>query len=337
MITTSPKPGDTTAQSAWNGSRQQWYGLTDLQAAERIQRDGFNELPSAKPRSFWRTVVAVLREPMLLLLVATGVVYVLLGDPMEAGALLIAVFVIIAITLHQERKTERALHALRDLSSPRALVVRQGVRKRIAGREVVQGDLVVVSEGERVPADGVLLESRNFSVDESLLTGESVAVPKTAGTPGAEMGKPGGDDTPFVFSGTLAVKGRGTIEIRATGPRTELGKIGKSLGSLETESTRLQMETNRLVKVFVVAGVVLCTAVVLIFGFTRLDWLHGALAGLTLAISMVPEEFPVVLTVFLALGAWRMSRQRVLARRMPPLRHWERQRSFAWIRPGPSL
>ncbi len=319
MITTSPKREHALAPSNWKASGQQWHGLTDLEAAERIRRDGFNELPSAKPRNLWSTIVAVLREPMLLLLVATGVVYVLLGDPMEAGALLIAVFAIIGITLHQERKTERALHALRDLSSPRALVIRQGVRKRIAGREVVQEDLVVVSEGERVPADGVLLESRNLCVDESLLTGESVAVAKTAGAPGSEMGRPGGDDTPFVFSGTLVVKGRGAIEVRATGPRTELGKIGKSLGTLQTESTRLQLETNRLVNIFVVAGLVLCAAVVLIFGFTRLDWLHGALAGLTLAISMVPEEFPVVLTVFLALGAWRMSRQKVLTRRMPAI------------------
>jgi len=318
MITTSPKP-DTPAPSTWQASGQERYGLTDLEAAERIRRDGFNELPSARPRNMWHTIVAVLREPMLLLLVATGAVYVLLGDPMEAGALLIAVFVIIGITLHQERKTERALHALRDLSSPRALVIRQGMRKRIAGREVVPEDVIVVSEGERVPADGVLLESRNLSVDESLLTGESVPVPKTTGTPGSQMGRPGEDDTPFVFSGTLVVKGRGTIEVRVTGPRTELGKIGKSLSSLQTESTRLQLETNRLVKVFVVAGLVLCTAVVLIFGFTRLDWLHGALAGLTLAISMVPEEFPVVLTVFLALGAWRMSRQKVLTRRMPAI------------------
>lgn len=319
MITTSLKAGETAAPRAWNAAGQQWNGLTDLEAGERLQRDGFNELPSAKPRNLWRTIVAVLREPMLLLLVAAGVVYMLLGDPMEAGALLIAVFVIIGITLHQEQKTERALHALRDLSSPRALVIRQGIRKRIAGREVVQGDLAVVSEGERIPADGALLESRNLSVDESMLTGESVPVPKTAGTPGAEMGRPGGDATPFVFSGTLVVKGRGTAAIRATGPRTELGKIGKSLGSLETENTRLQMETNRLVKVLVIAGLALCAAVVLIFGYTRGDWLHGALAGLTLAISMVPEEFPVVLTVFLALGAWRMSRQKVLTRRMPAI------------------
>lgn len=297
-------------------AEQPWLGLHESEAAARLSAEGFNELPSARERSFWSTALEVMREPMLLLLVATGIVYLLLGDPLEAGALLIAVFVIIGITLVQERKTEHALHALRDLSSPRALVIRGGVRKRIAGREVVRGDIVIVTEGDRVPADGVLLEGRNVSVDESLLTGESVPVPKAAGNHRSTMDRPGGNDTPFMFSGTLVIKGQGVVKVLATGIHTELGKIGKSLGSVQTESTQLQQETNRLVKIFVMIGVILCVAVVVIFRLTRGEWLHGVLAGLTLAISMVPEEFPVVLTVFLALGAWRISRQRVLTRRM---------------------
>src|SRR5262249_32795858 len=268
---------------------------------------------------FLRTAVEVLREPMLLLLVCTGLVYLLLGDPLEAAALLVAIFVIIGITLVQERKTERALQALRDLSSPRALVIRQGSRKRIAGREVVAGDILIVAEGDRVPADGVLLESRNMLVDESLLTGESVAVAKAVGRPGMSVGRPGGDNTPFVFSGTLVTKSRGVLEVLATGPRTELGKIGKSLEGLQTTSTRLQQETNRLVKVLALAGVRLCGAVSLVLGFLDCDRLRGSLAGLTLAFSMVLEEFPVVLTLFLALGAWTNSRQRVLTRRLPAI------------------
>jgi P-type Ca2+ transporter type 2C len=319
MATRSSEFRNWPAPASQKTTEQQWRGLTDGEAQDRLSAEGFNQLPSARERSFWRTTLEVLREPMLLLLVATGVVYVLLGDPLEAGALLVAVFVIIGITLVQERKTERALHALRDLSSPRALVVRDGVRKRIAGREVVRRDLAIISEGDRVPADGVLLESRNVSVDESLLTGESAPVPKTEGPHSSPMGRPGGNDTPFVFSGTLMVKGRGVVEVLATGVNTELGKIGKSLASLQTETTRLQQETNRLVRVLVMAGVGLCIAVVVVFGYMRRDWLHGILAGLTLAISMVPEEFPVVLTVFLALGAWRISRQQVLTRRMPAI------------------
>jgi ATPase, P-type (transporting), HAD superfamily, subfamily IC len=174
----------------------QWVGLSDEEAAQRLVRYGFNEVPSAQERKFWRIAIDVLKEPMLLLLIGTGGVYLLLGDPMEAAVLLVAIFGIIGITLYQERKTERALHALRDLSSPRALVIRQSVRKRIAGREVVPGDLLVISEGDRIPADGIILESRNVQVDESLLTGESLPVAKTQGTPDVELGRPGGDNTP---------------------------------------------------------------------------------------------------------------------------------------------
>ena len=297
----------------------EWLGLSEEEAAQRLARYGFNELPSGKARNVWRIALDVLREPMLLLLIGTGGVYLLLGDPAEAAVLLVAIFGIIGITLYQERKTERALHALRDLSSPRALVIRQGVRKRIAGREVAPGDLVVISEGDRVPADGIILENRNIQVDESLLTGESVPVPKQAGSAEAAMGRPGGDNTPNAFSGTLVVKGRGIMEARATGPASELGKIGTSLASLSPEDTQIQKETNKLVKVFSVFGILLCGIVVLVFGYTHANWLQGVLAGLTLAISMVPEEFPVVLTIFLAMGAWRISRQRVLTRRMPAI------------------
>ncbi|HET6936766.1 MAG TPA: HAD-IC family P-type ATPase, partial [Candidatus Angelobacter sp.] len=171
---------NTSTTSAQETQPATYFGLTEQEAAQRLQMEGLNELPSARPRSLLRTALEVLREPMFLLLLATGIVYVLLGDPREAVAIMLAVVVVIGITLHQERKTERALQALRDLSSPRALVIRDGKRKRIAGREVVRGDLVVLSEGDRVPADGLLLEERNLSVDESLLTGESVPVGKKA-------------------------------------------------------------------------------------------------------------------------------------------------------------
>jgi P-type Ca2+ transporter type 2C len=297
----------------------QWQGLSEDEAARRLAREGLNELPSAQARSLWRIALDVLREPMLLLLVGTGIIYLLLGDPAEAAVLLVAIFGIIGITLYQERKTERALHALRDLSSPRALVIRQGKRRRIAGREVARGDLVVIAEGDRIPADGTILECRNILVDESLLTGESVPVQKVAGTPNTEMGGPGGDNTSSAFSGTLMVKGRGILEVRATGRSSELGKIGASLASLQPESTQIQKETSKLVRIFAVIGILLCGIVVLIFGYTHANWLQGVLAGLTLAISMVPEEFPVVLTIFLAMGAWRISRQHVLTRRMPAI------------------
>ena len=292
-------------------------GLSETEAAAHLQRDGCNELPSAKPRSLVGIAVEVVREPMFLLLIASGVVYLLLGDPEEAVALLAAVFLIIGITLYQEQKTEHALQALRDLSSPRALVIRDGVAKRIPGREVVRDDLVVLREGDRVPADACVESCSNLFADESLLTGESVAVRKVPGTRGASSEPPGGDDRPLVYSGTLIVRGDGIARVHATGLGTELGKIGTALARVEIGRTALQNEVSRMVRRLAVAGMTACAVLGIVYGFTRHRWLDGALAGLTLAISMVPEEFPVILTVFLALGAWRISRQHVLTRRVP--------------------
>ena len=291
-------------------------GLTQAEAAARLQADGPNELPAAKARNFLATAWEVLREPMILLLVGAGVIYFFLGELRDSFVLLISIFVVVGIDLYQQRKTEHALEALRDLSSPRAMVVRDGMQSRIAGRDVVRGDIVIVSEGDRVPADGVLLTSVNLSIDESLLTGESVSVRKAAAEhmPG-EIGRPGGDDLPFVFSGTLVVQGQGFAEIRATGAKTELGKIGKALRSLQPEATKLQKEVNRLTGFFAAIGLTLCAVIAVVYGFTRESWVNGLLAGITTALSLLPEEFPVVLTVFLALGAWRISQKRVLTRR----------------------
>jgi len=297
-------------------SEQHLAGLSDDEVASRIARYGFNELPFSKPRSLIRITLEVVREPMLLLLLACGSTYLLLGDVQEAIILLIFVAVVIAITLYQERKTERALEALRDLSSPRALVVRAGERKRIAGRDVVPGDILILSEGDRVPADAVLVSAVNLATDESLLTGESVPVRKQAVSIDTDMARPGGDDLPFVFSGTLVVRGTGFAVAKATGVQTELGKIGKSLREVEQEPTLLQKETRRMVRVLALAGLTLCALLVVIYGLTRGAWLRGFLAALTLAMAILPEELPVVLTVFLALGAWRMSRNRVLTRRV---------------------
>jgi P-type Ca2+ transporter type 2C len=294
-----------------------FLGLSDEEAARRLANEGPNELPAAKKRDIFHIAFEVIREPMFLLLIACGSLYLLLGDVKEALLLLGFVFVVAGITFFQERKTERALEALRDLSSPRALVIRSGEKRRIAGREVVRGDLLVLSEGGRVPADSIVLFSTSMSVDESLLTGESVPVSKVPGTGQVDLERPGGDGTPFLFSGTLIVQGQGMAEVRATGTQTEIGKIGKALRVLEVESTPLQRQTGKLVRLFALIGLGMCSALVLIFGLTRGDWLKGLLAGLTLGMAMLPEEFPVVLTIFLALGAWRLSKHQVLTRRIP--------------------
>jgi P-type Ca2+ transporter type 2C len=292
-------------------------GLTDEEASRRQAAEGPNELPSTKKRGPFVIAREVVREPMFLLLIACGTLYLVLGDVREALLLLGFVVVVVGITFVQERKTERALEALRDLSSPRALVVRSGEKKRIAGRDVVRGDVLLLGEGDRVPADAVMRIVTHLSVDESLLTGESVPVGKSAAAGPAEMGMPGGDDTPFVYAGTLVVKGRGVAEVRGIGAGTEMGKIGRALAVLEPEDTPLQRQTARLVRLFAFIGLGLCATVVAVFAVSRGDFLKGLLAGLTLGMAMLPEEFPVVLTVFLAMGAWRISKHHVLTRRIP--------------------
>jgi P-type Ca2+ transporter type 2C len=303
-------------------------GLSESQAAERLQQEGYNELPSSRKRGILAIAWDVVREPMFLLLIAGGVVYLILGDITEALALLASIFLIIGITLYQERRTENALDALRDLSSPRALVIREGAQERIAGREVVRGDVVVVAEGDRVPADAILRGGINLTVDESLLTGESVPVRKSmrpaspdgvseASTSEVTMGEPGGDDQPYIYSGTLVVQGRGVAEVLATGPRSAMGKIGRALEDVRTEQTPLQRETGRLVRILAVWGLLLSLVLIVGYGLIRGQWLDGVLAGIALAMAMLPEEFPVVLTVFLALGAWRLAQKHVLTRRVP--------------------
>ena len=293
-------------------------GLTEAEAAKLLKEVGYNELPSTKPRSAFAIAFEVVKEPMFLLLVAGGLVYFLLGDLQEALILMGSVLVVMGITFYQERKTERALEALRDMSSPRALVIRDGVEKRIAGRDVVPGDLIVLAEGDRVPADAVLLSCTNLSADESLLTGESVSVRKVCSeTDSPVMARPGGDDLPFVYSGSLVVQGQGVAVARATGINTEIGKIGRALEQVKSKETALLKETNLLVRNLALLGLGLCLLVVVAYGITRGNWLQGVLAGITTAMAVLPEEFPVVLTVFLALGAWRISQNNVLTRRVP--------------------
>jgi Ca2+-transporting ATPase len=294
-------------------------GLTAAKAHDRLVKDGPNELPSDRQRNALALLLEVMREPMFLLLTGAGVIYLLLGEVQEALMLLFFVVVVIGISLYQERKTERVLQALRDLSSPRALVVRDGEKRRIAGRELVREDIILLSEGDRVPADAILLVSNGLQADESLLTGEAAPVRKIAwdGTPFSLL--PGGDDLPQLYSGTLIVQGQGIARVSATGANSEIGQIGKSLQTLKTEATPLQRETRRIVKVGAFIGVVLCALVVVLYGLTRGTWLEALLAGIALAMSILPEEFPLVLTVFLALGAWRIARQQMLTRRVPAL------------------
>jgi len=291
-------------------------GLNSSEVEKKLVSNGFNELPMEKKRNFLSITFNVLKEPMFMLILSCWILYLFLGDVIESFLLLGFVLFSIIITVYQENKVERALDALRNLSSPRALVFRNREIKRIPGREVVTGDILILSEGDRVPADCIIVESSNLNVDESILTGESFAVRKgETKNFKAVMQSPGGDETFFAYSGTLVISGRAIAIVRSTGSNTEMGKIGKSLGSIVNEKTSLEKETGKIVKYVAFAAIILSILVSLIYYFVGHNFVDAILAGITLAMSIIPEELPVVLVIFLGLGSWRMSKKNVLARK----------------------
>ena len=295
-----------------------WRGLTDSEAQRRLRQFGPNTLPAAHKATLFSIAFATLKEPMLVLLLSTGVVYLLIGDLREAIAILASIFLVIGISVVQKQRTERTLEALRDLTSPRALVVRAESTRRIPAREVVPEDIVVLNEGDRVPADAQVVESVLLALDESLLTGESLPVQKVAALGENSIGE--GDTTNSrVYSGSLVIRGHGIARVTDTGAQTEIGKIGRHLGRLVTESSNLEKETTKLVRLFGLVSIIVCVLVAVAYGLLRGNWVKGVLSALALAIAMLPEEFPVVLTIFMALGAWRISRKKVLTRRFPAI------------------
>lgn len=278
-------------------------GLSQEAAAARLLAEGPNELGTNQSRTLFAIAFEVAREPMFVLLIVAGAIYLAMGDPHEALILLGFVVVIMAVTILQERRTENALDALRDLSSPRALVIRDGVQTRIAGRDVVREDILILAEGDRIAADGTVLQAHELAADESMLTGESESVAKF----------PDGDQ---VFAGTLVVRGQGLMQVTAIGSATELGRIGKSLQGIAIETSPLRDEIGRLTRRLAVIGIGLCLALALLFLALRGGWLDALLAGITLAMGILPQEFPVIMIVFLALGARRIAGQKVLTRRL---------------------
>jgi Ca2+-transporting ATPase len=292
-------------------------GLTEQQAAARLRDEGPNLLPAPAGRSQIRIILDVFREPMLALLLAGGIAYMLLGSVTEALVLICFAGFSIVVTIVQESRTEHVLQSLRDLAAPRALVWRNGRPVRIPGREVVRGDLLVLERGDRVAADATMLEANDVAADESLLTGEAVPVTKRPLAAGEDTPAivPGGDAQPLIYSGTMITRGRGLAEVIATGSRTQIGRIGQSVATLEMEAPTLRRQTLRIVQLSAIGAAIITVAVVLLYGTLRGSWLEAVLAGIAIGMSLLPEEFPVVLTIFLAMGAWRISRVSVLTRR----------------------
>ncbi|MBU8541433.1 cation-translocating P-type ATPase [Falsiroseomonas tokyonensis] len=286
-------------------------GLSSVEARARLIRDGPNELPHGGRRSVLRIVLDTAREPMFALLLGAGVLYAMLGEPAEAALLIGFAGLSVTIAVVQEARAERALDALRDLSSPRALVLRDGERRRIPGREVVVGDLLLLAEGDRVAADAMLLRATALEADESLLTGESLPTRKAPVPAGAP---PPDDNAHLVHSGTVIVRGEGLARVAATGAASELGRIGRALGGIEREPPRLRVETTRLVRIVAALGIAISLLAALLYGLVLGDWVEAALGGIALAMAMLPEEFPLVLTVFTVMGARRIARVGVLTR-----------------------
>lgn len=295
---------------------QQYPGLTQQEVSQRRAIDGYNELPKSEEHGWWRTVKEVLTEPMLILLLVIGAIYLMLGNHEEAIILLVFVNVVILIALVQKNRAERSLEKLRDLSSPRALVIREHVRERIAARELVVGDVIVLSEGDRVPADVVVLSSLDMMVDESLLTGEAVPVTKIPWDGKQRAKSPGGNRQAYAYASTLVTRGLGIARVVGTGLKTEVGKIGLTIAGISKDPTRLEKDISKLVLRLAYLSLGVCLLATALFGIIRGNWVEALLTGLSLSMALIPEEIPVVLIIFLALGAWRLSKSNVLTRRM---------------------
>lgn len=294
-------------------------GLSSAEVLARRARFGANVVDYAARRTWRLTLWEVLREPMFLLLLAASAIYLVLGDAAEALTLLAFVIAIVCLAVYQSHRTAQVLDSLRELSAPRAKVLRDGTRQLVSASELVPGDVVFVDEGNRVPADGLAVELHELSVDESLLTGESVAVSKSVARldvrtdPSGDAGEPADSQ---LFFGSMVVQGQARMIVTATGPNTTLGRIGKSLSGISEALSPLQIETRTFVNRFAAVAIATVFLLTAIYRWRVGEWLPGILAGITLAMGILPEEIPVILTVFFALGARRIAKEGVLTRRM---------------------
>ncbi len=278
-------------------------GLSRQEAAERLQKFGYNEWNIARSSSTWHALKEVVSEPMFLLLLTCGILYVIIGDYREGVILITAFSVIMSITFLQTKKTRKTLDALKSLSAPRVMVRREGDTYRIPSRELVPGDIMLLSEGDRISADAVLISSMQLMLDESVVTGESVPVHRSI--------KP---DENKVYAGTLVVKGTAEAEVERTAGKSAMGGIALSLEGIKTSASPMYLDLKALTRKLAIAGIIISLVVIAVFYITRRNLVQAVLTGLSSAMAIMPEEFPVVLTVFMALGAWRLSSRQVLTR-----------------------
>lgn len=296
-------------------------GLTSEQAKKLQEEYGRNELTPRKKESFFRKIWEVLSEPMFLLLIAAAVIYFILGEPRDGAIMLIFVIGIISIEAIQEWKTDKTLSALRNLSAPQIRVIRDGEEKTVGSVDLVPGDLMLISEGVKIPADGLVLKANDLRVDESSLTGEPEGVWKTAGAQDQENNDYWRRN--YCYAGTLVTQGTASVIVDKIGPETEYGRIGKHVADAPDRPTPLEKQTAKLVKYAAIMAAVLFVLVCAITFFNLQEVvlkeriIESILSGITLAMAMIPEEFPVILAVFLSMGAWRLAKQKSLVRKLP--------------------
>ena len=295
-------------------------GLTTKEVKEQQEKHGKNEFVKAKKESFLKKIIEVIFEPMFLLLLIAAIIYFILGQPTDGIVMLIFVVGIIGIDVFQEWKTDKTLNALKNLSAPKVFVIRNGIKQEINSSELVPGDLILIYEGVKIPADGYIVKNNDISIDESTLTGESEPVWKSIynGKEDNEYWK-----KYYCYAGTLVIQGSATVLIDKIGIETEYGKIGKNIIETVKTKTPLQKQIDNLVKTCAIVAFILF---VLVGIFTYLNIpdhsfkdriIESLLSGVTLAMALIPEEFPVVLTVFLSMGAWRLAKKNSLVKKLP--------------------
>ena len=296
-------------------------GLTSSEVHDRQQQFGKNELTAQKKQNFFFKLLHILCEPMFLLLIIAAVIYFILGEPRDGSVMLVFVIGMISIDVIQEWKTDKTLNALRDLSAPHIRVIRDGQEQQIASADLVPGDLMLIQEGVKIPADGTVLSCADLCVDESSLTGEAEGVWKIPTEKATESKDYWRKD--YCYAGTLVTQGTATVEVVKIGAQTEYGKIGMGVAKAPQEDTPLQKQTGKLVKTCAVIAGFLFVIVGVFTWFNIPDHkftdrlIESILSGVTLAMAMIPEEFPVILTVFLSMGAWRLARKNSLVRKLP--------------------
>ncbi|MBU3220375.1 Ca2+-transporting ATPase [Desulfonispora thiosulfatigenes DSM 11270] len=297
-------------------------GLTSQEAKKLQEEFGKNELVAEKKESFVHKIFHVITEPMFLLLIIAAGIYFILGEPKDGAIMLVFVVGIISIEVIQEWKTDKTLKALKDLSAPHIKVLRDGIEKTINSADLVPSDIMYIAEGVKVPADGVVLRASTLCVDESSLTGEAEGVWKVT-TENKDKNSTDYWRTDYCYAGTLVTQGTGVVLVDKIGSETEYGKIGQNVMSAPDSPTPLQKQIGKIVKLCAGMAAVLFVFVGVVTYFNIPDHslidriIESVLSGVTLAMAMIPEEFPVILTIFLSMGAWRLAKKNSLVRKLP--------------------